>query len=122
MSTDEIKLTKNEIRFSQQIRPAVGEVVEFSPVMILCKSGSGDIVLEDCREFYEEYIVRGAKCRVIKNWEHTVEVDFVDCDGVSLLPPGASGDIVSPDFLITRELTKQAAEAIEALKEKLHIQ
>jgi len=106
-----MKLTKNEVRFSKQLRPEVGTVVEFSPVMILC---SNVAVVVRNKVFSEPYIVNGAKCVVVENTEDIVKVYFMQQHIEDI-------HLVSPEFLIKRDLTDEAIEAINALKAKLSI-
>jgi len=103
-----MKLTKNEVRFSKLVRPAVGDVVEFDPVVILVKG----VVVADTRKFTKPYMVAGAKCTVDSNWENTVYVKFVGQEFI---------DIISPEYLIKRDLTDQAIRALNKLKARLGI-
>jgi len=106
-----MKLTKKEIRFSHSIRPAVDDVVEFDPVIILVK----DVVIADNRKFLEHSMTRGAKCKILRNNEFTVNIHFVDDRDENRY------FIVSPAYLVKRDLTDEAIEMIEKLKAKLNI-
>lgn len=103
------KLTKNEIRFSKLIRPAVNSIVEFSPVMILCNSVTARMT---GTMFIKKWMVEGGKCMVIENCENVVLVEGGE---------GSETDLISPEFLISRELTDEAMRAVDALKKALSI-
>lgn len=111
-----MKLTKNTVRFSKLIRPEVGTTVDFSPVVILCKN----TFTADTREFLCDYMIEGAKCKVIKNTEETVTVEFDDApqteDKATFIR-----DLVSPEFLIKRDLTDEAIKMLNELKRKMGI-
>lgn len=105
------KLTKNEIRFSKLIRPTIGDVIEFSPVIILCNGVTARMEMSK-GAFIKDWMVEGAKCKVVDNLENIVVVQGIEDPDV---------DIISPEFLIKRDLTDEAMKAINVLKKALSI-
>lgn len=90
------KLVRDIQRFSQTSRPEVGQIYTFdaeSPLMIAMLS-----VIRP----YPNY--QGRRCRVIKNEGNTVN---------ALFSGECVSDLVSPEFLVERGLTKLGKALLE---------
>lgn len=108
-----LKLTKNEFRYSTHVKPKVGQIVEFLPVTII--NGPPHWLTKPCLTiFINNYMTFGTKCTVIKNGKYTAYVHFDKDDRID------STDIVSPSFLMSRDLTVKAVKALTFLRRKLN--
>lgn len=103
---EEMKLTKNEKRFSESDRPSIGSIVEFLPLIFLSLTEG----IPDKRTFINSYIVRGARCKVVENTKHLTTVRF-------LKNQSNETDVVSPSFLVSRELTELGEKVMEMRNE-----
>ena len=83
---------KKTDRYSSDRRPSVGRKCLFSPGLILLAGGRNILVKP-----YQPNMMRSKRCIVVENLEHTIRVQF---------PKNATTDIVSPEFLLPFELTK----------------
>ena len=86
------KIFKNTSRYSDATRPAIGESCFFSHAITLLK----DELVPKTKHFLHEWIKQDSIVKIKRNLDHTVEVRFTNSDQT---------DLVSPEFLIRRELT-----------------
>ncbi len=108
-----IKLTKNEFRYSIHVKPEVNQTVEFLPVTIL-NGPQHWLTKPTTTVFINNYMVFGTKCKVIKNSKYITYVHFTNDEDVNSI------DMVSPCYLMSRDLTDKAFAILQFLRNKLN--
>ncbi len=89
-----LNIFKEPTRYSQNHRPKLQTRLLFSPVKRIVDG----VYKIDNRQMIRDHLKENSICTVIKNNKNTVLVQF---------PEQNDTDLVSPEFLITIELTKQ---------------
>jgi len=108
-----LKLTKNEFRYSTHVKPRVGQTVEFMPVVIL--NGPPHWITKPISTpLIRDYMISGAKCKVIKLSKYITIVHFLDDEDNN------NYDLVSSEFLMSRDLTDKAYSALQCLRKKVN--
>jgi len=95
-----IKLT----RLSQKDRPKINEKCFFSPVIQLIDG----VFIDDTRVLLHDYMKHNSVCTVTKHGNYIDHVKFGN---------NKHTDIVSPEFLLRMELTKQAKQLLSEATE-----
>ena len=103
------KIFKNTERYSDATRPTIGETCFFSHAIILLK----DELVPKTKPFLHEHIKQDSTVKIKRNLDHIVEVMFLNSDQT---------DLVSPEFLLKRELTAFGQAFFDQNKEKMQPQ
>lgn len=103
-----MKLTKNEYRYSGTHKPKIGSEC----ILSIAKQLTINIYKEVERVLVPFQLKGGLKCVILKNHKHLTEVQFAH---------RACTDLVSPSFLISRELTVKGLRALEAIRNILSL-
>ena len=90
-----IKLT----RLSHKNRPNINEKLFFSPVIRLIDG----VFIDDNRTLLQDYMKHNNVCTCVKHGDYTEHVRFSN---------QKQTDIVSPEFLLRMELTKQGKQLL----------
>ena len=101
-----MKIFKKTTRFSPLNKPAINEKCIFSPATQLTTNHFEE--MESFDSFLDIHI--GDACTVVETTEHLVNVKFSNEEN-SLL--------VSPEFLVSQELTASALNALEKFRQVL---
>ncbi|KKL68759.1 hypothetical protein LCGC14_2121770 [marine sediment metagenome] len=98
-----MKLVKNTYRFSDTHKPVVGSKC----ILSIAKQLTQTIYQEVERVLVPFQLKGGLRCEVTSNLKYLTEVQFAHKD---------TTDLVSPCFLIKRDLTVAGLRALEAVK------
>ena len=103
------KLFKSSSRYSVGTKPSIGELCFFSNAITLFRD---ELVPKTKTSYLHPWIKQNAVVKIIRNLDYITEVRFADSDQT---------DLVSPEFLISRELTAFGQAFFDQTKVAAHV-